>query len=362
MLNTKQIPSIEEITEILRSLSKESLDSVLAQVTSDSEVNSESAVASQLSACPRCGSSHVRKNGKVRNKQRYSCCDCNRTFGKTTGTVRFMSKHTKETWELYLESFAMKLTLREAAQRCGIALSTAFFWRHKILDALSLDIHSHVLEGIVQSDETYVPDNYKGNCQATKNLGSVDMQRKPAYEMYRVSGHRHSRGKVTRTRGLSKQKICVPCAIDEQGRTVSRAAGKGMVQLTYLDYALCEHLAEKSILVTDKSQASSRFCEVHEVPLIQLKAGSESQQDKPYNLQKINNLHSRLKSLLRPFKGVATKYLDNYLAWNGFDMNHIGVNRLSIKDKLAAAMDSIGECSTYKDVFGKPALPFLGVG
>ncbi|MCF7942301.1 MAG: hypothetical protein K9M84_11850, partial [Spirochaetia bacterium] len=66
----------------------------------------------------------------------------------------------------------------------------------------------------------------------------------------------------------------------------------------------------------------------------------------------------RFKHMIEPFKGVGSKYLDNYLAWNGFDMNHIGVNKLDIKDKLVAAIHSIGEFSTYKEVFGKPALPF----
>jgi len=30
--------------------------------------------------CPRCGSSHIRKNGKKRGKQNHICCDCDRQF------------------------------------------------------------------------------------------------------------------------------------------------------------------------------------------------------------------------------------------------------------------------------------------
>lgn len=51
-------------------------------------------------------------------------------------------------------------------------------------------------------------------------------------------------------------------------------------------------------------------------------------------LQKINNLHSRLKGLLAPFRGVSTKYLDNYLAWNGFEVENPGLNRLDLKTLL----------------------------
>jgi len=360
MLTYKKIPSVAEITEILRRLPKETLDSILSQVKNEPDKNRESeSTETHNLVCPHCGSIHVRKNGTVRRKQRYQCRDCNRSFGDTTGSVRYKSKHDRKTWETYLGSFAMKLTLRESAQKCGIVLSTAFFWRHKILDALCNDLNSHILDGVVQADETYIQDNYKGNCTAAKNLGKpIDATRKPAHEQHRVSGHRHGRGHATHTRGLSRQKVCVPCAIDAEGRTIAKAAGKGIVQLNYLDYALGANLAKQVVLVTDKTRASSKFCESHEFPLIQLKAGPEARNGQTYNLQKINNLHGRLKGLLAPFKGVATKYLDNYLAWNGFEAKHTGLNRLDLKEKLFVVLNGIGKCSTYGEVFKKPPVPF----
>lgn len=358
------MPSIAEITEILRKLPKETLDSILSQLKNEPTENKESeSTETHDLVCPNCGSIHVRKNGTVRHKQRYGCCDCNRSFGDTTGSVRYKSKHNRETWESYLESFAMKLPLRETALKCGIALSTAFFWRHKILDALCANLNSHILDGVVQADETYIQDNYKGNCNAAKNLRKpTDTERRPAYEQNRVSEHRHGRGNATHTRGLSKQKVCVPCAIDAEGRTIAKAAGKGIVQLNYLEYALGANLTEQVVLVTDKTRASSEFCESHELPLIQLKADTDTRSGQTYNLQKINNLHGRMKRLLAPFKGVATKYLDNYLAWNGFEVKHTGLNRLNLMNKLFVAMKDIGKCPTYGDVFKKPPLPFPEVG
>jgi hypothetical protein len=32
-------------------------------------------------------------------------------------------------------------------------------------------------------------------------------------------------------------------------------------------------------------------------------------------IQNVNSFHSRMKKWIDSFKGVATKYLDNYLAW-----------------------------------------------
>jgi hypothetical protein len=110
-------------------------------------------------------------------------------------------------------------------------------------------------------------------------------------------------------------------------------------------------------MVTDKTRASTEFCESHEYPLVQLKAGPKARNGNSYNLQKTNNLHSRLKSF-RPFKGVATKYLDNYLVWNAFKVERPGINRLDLKDLLQNLMSNIGKCATYIEVFGRPALPF----
>jgi hypothetical protein len=39
-------------------------------------------------------------------------------------------------------------------------------------------------------------------------------------------------------------------------------------------------------------------------------------------VQNVNGFHSRLKDWMRHFKGVATKFLDNYLAWFRFQDAH----------------------------------------
>lgn len=358
LTNQNKTPSIEKIAELLRKLPEDRLSEILSLIGDEVRAEDEEHEPNSC-ICPRCSGTHTRKNGSVRGIQRYYCRTCHRSFGETTGSVRYKNKYSAVTWSAYLEAFALKLPLREAARMCSISLSTSFFWCHKILDALSRETTKNVLAGVVQQDETYIRDNYKGNCFAGKNPGrQMDPDRKPAYETSRVSTHRHGRGNATHTRGLSMQKICVPCAIDEKGKTFAKAAGKGMVRPEHLEYALQGHLAEDIVMVTDKSRAANVFCESHEYPLVQLKAGPESRSGKGYDLQKINNLHSRLKSLLRPFKGVSTKYLDNYLVWNAFEVHHSGVDRLDMKAILQALMGNIGKCVTYMEVFSRPALPF----
>ena len=43
----------------------------------------------------------------------------------------------------------------KAAERCDVALTTAFRWRHRFLSAPALDKPSQ-LTGIVEADETFI--------------------------------------------------------------------------------------------------------------------------------------------------------------------------------------------------------------
>lgn len=57
-----------------------------------------------------------------------------------------------------------------------------------------------------------------------------------------------------------------------------------------------------------------------------------------YHIQNVNGLHSRLKQWINRFKGVATKYLDNYLAWFLFVDSHSNENKKhNIKEFLLSS-------------------------
>lgn len=44
-----------------------------------------------------------------------------------------------------------------------INIATAFYWRHKIVDAIRKFVGDGSLEGVVELDETYFALSYKGN-------------------------------------------------------------------------------------------------------------------------------------------------------------------------------------------------------
>ena len=86
--------------------------------------------------CPHCGTPGAVANGKSRGMQRYLCRSCNRTFGAVTGTS-LNGLHRKDLWLTFSECLANGDTVAASVERCGIAVSTAFRWRHRFLAGIS---------------------------------------------------------------------------------------------------------------------------------------------------------------------------------------------------------------------------------
>jgi predicted Zn finger-like uncharacterized protein len=89
-------------------------------------------------ACPQCGSVHFVKNGKTaQSRQKYRCRECKKSFSNTTDSITHSTKKSYRVWLRYVECMDDGLPLAKAAQLCGIAKTTAFAWRHKIMDSMS---------------------------------------------------------------------------------------------------------------------------------------------------------------------------------------------------------------------------------
>lgn len=78
--------------------------------------------------CVHCGSTSVKRNGKYRSRQRYLCNDCGKSFNDMTNTS-FSGSRYQEKWVKYIELMV------EGYKRFKKHISTAFYWRHKILNA-----------------------------------------------------------------------------------------------------------------------------------------------------------------------------------------------------------------------------------
>ncbi len=86
-------------------------------------------------ACPKCASTTFTKHGKDRSIQRYRCKDCGRTFKETVNTPLHWI-HKKDKMDSYIWTMNNQYSIRKAAVHIEISVSTSFTWRHKLLSSL----------------------------------------------------------------------------------------------------------------------------------------------------------------------------------------------------------------------------------
>ena len=272
-------------------------------------------------SCPHCKHPKFIKVGKTRNVQRYKCKGCGKTFGLNTNTVVHKTHKPLATWDRYIQLMRDALPIWRIAQELEISTRTAFYWRHKILNALKKTINPQ-LNGIVEADETYFPLSFKGQ--------KKDLPRRA-----------RKRGGQVSKRGASKQQVCVLTAIDRNKSNWMKPVCLGNMNAQSLEDNFASQLAKDSVLVTDKHRAYIQFCEDLK---LQHEAGYASvMRTGAYHMQNVNALHSQLKRFMRRFNGVATKYLDNYLVywqWRNRDalLQAIASKRAAVSYKALADM------------------------
>jgi transposase-like protein len=244
-------------------------------------------------ACPKCGSINVWSRGSYKGVKRLFCNDCKKYFSSTSGTALYHI-HKKDKWQAYLQCIEEGLTLRESAEKVGICLQTSFNWRHKILSSLS-KTEAERFSGIVEADEFYIRDSEKGE----KHL-----QRPP-----------HKRGKSNHLTEKDN-KVGVLVTADRSGNKLARVVGKSTMNKKALKKALGGKIDKSATLCTDSYKVYQGLAKregLNHIAVISL--GRPTQKNKAYHIQTVNNLHKGIRDHLSRFKGVSSKYLQNYLYW-----------------------------------------------
>lgn len=248
--------------------------------------------------CRKCGSVHIVKRGKDGSgRQRYLCHDCGKSFTASAKNVFSQSKLDDAKWMKFIECFVDRLSLRECSARCGVSLKTAWFMRHRVMEALWRHIPSfEVRKGCgAELDETFFRENFKGN----HTRGSFQLPR-PA---------RH-RGNENHKRGISNEQICVLTGINDAGDMFYEIAGRGRLNSGTAFELLEDKIAEGAIVSTDKLNSYAPV--MRELGVACHNAYDAKKHGK---LNRINNVHSRIDGFMAPFRGVSTRRLGGYLAW-----------------------------------------------
>ena len=280
---------------------REFLDMVSAKETKPS-VDIEQVRFSKGVVCPHCESYSFNRNGHTNGIQRFICKTCHKTFTYKTDTLTAYSKKDLSVWEKYIECMMDGLSIRKTAIRCNIAFRTSFLWRHKILDGLKKLQETVHMDGVVETDETFLPLSFKGNHK--KSRTGFKLPRKP-----------RKCGRDIHKRGLSKEQVCIPSGVNRTGLSVAKVGNLGMVNLNSVKKVLNNHIEKDSILCTDGSNVYKKFSDgIGVKEHIRLVKGRGKVRGE-YSIGRINSYHSQLKTWLGRFKGISTKHTNNYLVW-----------------------------------------------
>ena len=241
--------------------------------------------------CPHCTSHNIAPWGSSNDLKRYKCRDCGPTFTALSGTP-LSGPHKRGMWLAYADALVNQATVREAAAICNIDKTTSFRWRHRFLD-IPCETRASKLRDIVEADETFFLESFKG-------------QRK-------LPRAARKRGGKAQKPGLSTQQIPVLIARDRHGGMAD--ARLPDLSANSIADALSPVIDKHSVLVSDGAERYHRFADKADILHVSLNQSAGVRKWHAYHIQNANAYTSRLKSWMIPFKGVATKYLPNYLGW-----------------------------------------------
>jgi transposase-like protein len=245
-------------------------------------------------ACPSCAKTDLYRHGKVDAMQRYRCRHCGRTFNALTGTP-LAHLRMKSRWLTFLDCMLDPgATVRRTAAKIGVHKNTSFRWRHRFLHLAKHD-RPRTLQGIAEADETFLLESQKGARQ---------LDRPP-----------RQRGGKAAKRGISGEQVCIVVARDRAAQTVDFVAGRGALSKAHLRARLLPVIDRDILLVTDANAAYRAFAHDYGIAHQAVNVSQKRRVDGAVHIQNVNAYHSRFKTWLRHFNGVATSYLANYLGW-----------------------------------------------
>jgi transposase-like protein len=271
--------------------------------------------------CPHCASKKLVRWGKRNDLQRYRCKACKKTFNSLSGTP-LARLHRKGHWLDYAQCLKEGLSVRKAALICDIHRNTAFRWRHRFLENAK-PVKATELQGIVEANDIYFRRSEKGNKQ---------LKRPP-----------RKRG-VSNLPGSAKELVCVFVSRDRNKNTADYIFNN--LNTYTLNQALKSILPNDALFCSTNKSFYRQFTRENNIRHGYLDNNKNEEVKKNIvHLHSVKSYQNHLKEwILIHFRGVATKYLDNYLSWHR-ELDEFG-NKINPQSILLRAK-SIG---VYKDL------------
>ena len=324
-----------EMLKELGSLTDEELEILLSRLNieksgreKDKEEKGFQVDNNSIISCPHCGSISVVKTGKKDGKQRYKCKDCKKYFIQASKTLFNNTRLTKSQWIELLRGLAMNLSLTKIANNIGTSTKTVWYNKNKVLTILQeMFSDQDRFIDIAECDEYSVHMSFKG-------------KKDPRFFIYTLGRlprhHRNYEEKVeylkkagiwdelqsdqvklemllngdSYLKGTNKDSVCILTGKDRAGNIFAKPVCLGSLESSHVVKHFDNRFEPDAILVTDGSNCYDWFADernIHHEKIVSTKHA-----EGPYNLARVNSLHSNLSTYWSEHKEnlPATKYLD----------------------------------------------------
>ncbi len=214
-------------------------------------------------------------HGKAKSgRGRLLCRDCGKAFSEATGTVFFSRKMPEGKLRMMTNLMPNDTKLKAIADCVGLSSKTVYLWRMKVFAAAFEIQKGAMLSGTVWIDEKSMPVN------------ESMIVRLPS-------------GK--RMRGVSRNQVCVACAVASNGARYAEVAGKGHITSAECIKTYGGHIAKRSKIVHDGAFSHDRLI---------ARIGAESEvwkstaKEAHARLQSVNSFIAEIECYLNVHTGI----------------------------------------------------------
>ena len=244
-------------------------------------------ILSTAPICPRCRCEYVTKAGVHNGRQVYKCKNCKYQFRETAKSLVYYS-HKYYLLVDYIKCMLEGKSLRACASEVGISLPTSFRWRHKILSAIQGLEGGINFSGITEADELLLQYSEKG--RRYKTLEEKEQAMK-----------------------IVHPNVAVLVMTDREGNLLFKHTGENRVQNSQIKEELKRRVSENNLICFKPNDEFKQA--VMESPS---KKVIVRRKTKGLAIYSVNVAEKKITNFLvwmMRFRGVATKYLQNYLMW-----------------------------------------------
>jgi transposase-like protein len=244
-------------------------------------------ILSTAPICPRCRCEYVTKAGVHNGRQVYKCKNCKYQFRETAKSLVY-HLHKYPLILDYLKCMLEGKSLRACASEVGISLPTSFRWRHKILAAIQGLEGGINFSGITETDELLLQYSEKG--RRYKTLEEKEQAMKTVHP-----------------------NVAVLVMTDREGNLLFKHTGENKVQNSQIKEELKRRVSENNLICFKPNDEFKQA--IMESPS---KKVIVRRKTKGLAIYSVNVAEKKITNFLvwmMRFRGVATKYLQNYLMW-----------------------------------------------